>query len=242
MSFIDLNNYHYHITPEDLRARVLFKDAHLMVINKPAGITVHPGSRGAPSLEDHFAELMFERREVPQLAHRLDRDTSGCLILSRRQSARSKLGKLFESSSIEKTYWAIVHGSPQEDSGIIDNYLKKMKDEKGWYVKICAANAADAKRATTEWKVMQRYNGYSWLELKPKTGRTHQIRIHCLSLGCPIIGDWVYGAAAPEGETLPLLHLHARAVKIPFHHDETPIFIEAPMPEHMAGKIDMAQD
>jgi len=235
----DLNQHHYKLTTEDLQSRVLFKDAHLMVINKPSGITVHPGGRGNYSLEEHFEDLKFERHELPQLAHRLDRDTSGCLILSRRKSARSKLGKMFEAKTITKRYWAVVHGSPKENKGVIENFIKKVKDEKGWYAKICKESEEGAKKSITKWKVVKRFDGYTWLELDPKTGRTHQIRIHCASaLGCPIIGDWVYGPQAQEDETLPQLHLHARSLKIPFHHDEDPIYVEAPLPPHIAEKIE----
>jgi len=236
---LDLNNYHYVIdSKEDLPYRVLFKDSHVMVINKPAAICVHPVARGADSLENHFEDLMFERRDVPQLAHRLDRDTSGCLILSRRKSARSKLGKLFESKLIKKIYWAVVHGRPKENKGIIDCYLKKVRDEKkGWHVKICKESEDKAKHSITHWKVMKYFDGYTLLELKPKTGRTHQIRIHCKSIGHPIIGDWVYGPSPKDGEILPLLHLHARSVKIPFYHNEKPIFVEAPLPKHIEDKI-----
>jgi len=234
----DLNQHHYRLTAEDLQSRILFKDKYMIVVNKPAGIPVHPGARGNYSMEEFFPHLRFEYHEDPQLAHRLDRDTSGCLILSRRKSSRSKLGTMFENKTITKTYWAIVHGSPKEDSGLISNYIKKEKDIRGWYARICEKHEEGAKTCITSWKVVKRFDGYTWLELEPKTGRTHQIRVHCAySLGCPIIGDWVYGPEAKEGETLPMLHLHARSVTIPFYHDEKPVYVEAPAPEHMAEKL-----
>ncbi len=229
----DLNQHHYALTGEDLRSRVLFKDKLIVVVNKPAGIPVHPGPSGGPSLEDYFDALAFELPHAPWLAHRLDRDTSGCLILGRQKKSLRRLGKLFESGAITKTYWAVVHGGPKEDSGMIDGYLEKVKTSKGWYMKVSQKNE-HSQTASTEWKVMKRGDEYTWLELHPKTGRTHQIRVHCQSLGCPVIGDWVYG---PPGEALPLLHLHARSVDIPLHEGEPPLHIEAPAPVHMREKL-----
>jgi tRNA pseudouridine32 synthase/23S rRNA pseudouridine746 synthase len=234
----DKNQHHYAMTGEDLKNRIIFKDKLILVVNKPAGIPVHPGPSGGPSLEDYFDALKFELPHAPWLAHRLDRDTSGCLILGRQKKALTRLGRLFESGSVKKTYWAIVHGGPKEDHGIIDGYLEKIKTPQGWYMKVSGENE-NAQTAITEWKVLNRGDGWTWLELYPKTGRTHQIRIHCQSLGCPVIGDWVYGPPAKEDEILPLLHLHARAVDIPLYEGQPPLHIEAPAPEHMAQKLDI---
>lgn len=231
-----MNQYHCTITGDELQARILFRDKLILVLNKPAGIPVHPGPSGGNSLEDYFNALRFELPDGPWLAHRLDRDTSGCLILGRKKTALRRLGKLFEANAIHKTYWAVVHGGPKEDSGIIDGYLDKIKTPKGWYMKI-SGKTETAQTALTEWKVMKRGDGYSWLELHPRTGRTHQIRIHCQSLGCPVIGDWVYGPAAQDGEILPLLHLHARSIDIPLYEGQPALRIEAPAPEHMVGKL-----
>ncbi|MBI3440540.1 MAG: RNA pseudouridine synthase [Proteobacteria bacterium] len=233
----DLNQHHYTLTAADLQSRVLFKDALILVINKPAGIPVHPGPGGSHSLEDYFDELRFELPHAPWLAHRLDRDTSGCLILGRQKKSLRRLGRLFETGAIAKTYWAVVHGGPQDDSGVIDGYLEKVKTPKGWYMKVSNKND-NAQSAITEWKVMSRCGGYSWLELQPKTGRTHQIRVHCQSLGCPVIGDWVYGHPAKAGEILPLLHLHARSIDIPLYEERSPVHVEASVPEHMTEKIE----
>lgn len=228
----DLNQHHYTPTPEDLQSRVLYKDKLIIVLNKPAAIPVHPGPSGGPSLEDYFDALKFELPHAPWLAHRLDRDTSGCLILGRQKKALSRLGRLFEGGKVAKTYWAIVHDGPKEDSGIIDGWLEKVKTPKGWYMKASGENE-NAQKAKTEWKVLKRGEGWSFLELYPKTGRTHQIRVHCQSLGCPIIGDWVYG---PQEEKLPLLHLHARSIDIPLYDGQPALHVEAPPPPHMAAK------
>jgi len=234
---IDLNQHHYKLTAEDLQSRVLFKDKYIIVINKPAAIPVHPGARGNYSLESFLDALMYEYREVPQLAHRLDRDTSGCLILSRRKAARAKLGIMFENKRIRKTYWAVVHGIVEKDSGHIENYIKKEKDLKGWYAKVLNKEEEGAKKSITNWKVLKRGDNYTLLELEPLTGRTHQIRVHCATtLGHAIIGDWVYGQQNQEDSDLPLLHLHARSISIPYYHDEEPIYVEAPLPPHMSDK------
>jgi RluA family pseudouridine synthase len=188
---------------------------------------VHPGPRKTgPSLEDHFGELVFDYHHPPHLAHRLDRDTSGCLILGRNRKALQKLGRLFETGRIKKTYWAVVHGGPKEDAGTVDGYLEKVKTPKGWYMKV-SGKTENAQTAVTDWKVLRRGKDTSWLELSPRTGRTHQIRVHCQFLGCPIVGDWVYG---PPGEDLPPLHLHARALEIPLHEGREPLRVTAEPP------------
>ncbi len=233
----DMNEHHYSLTAADLQSRVLFKDKLIIIINKPAGIPVHPGPSGGASLEDYFDALKFELPHAPWLAHRLDRDTSGCLILGRQKKALRRLGKLFETGGVTKTYWAVVHGGPKEDSGLIEGHLEKIRTPKGWYMKVSGPNT-NSQTAVTAWKVMRRGEGYTWLELAPKTGRTHQIRVHCQFLGCPVIGDWVYGPPAAEGKTLPLLHLHARAIEIPLYEGEPPLRVEAPAPEHMAGMLE----
>lgn len=235
---IDKNQHHYKMTAEDMQSRVLFKDKYIIVVNKPSAITVHPGARGNYSMEQFFEALRYEYREDPKLAHRLDRDTSGCLVLSRRKASRSKLGIMFENKRIKKTYWAVVHGIVEKDKGKIENYIKKEKNEKGWYARTVNKPIEGAKKSITKWKVMHRGDNYTFLELEPLTGRTHQIRVHCAeSLGHPIIGDWVYGEQDQEDSDLPLLHLHARSISIPYYHDEKPIFVEAPVPDHMSDKI-----
>jgi tRNA pseudouridine32 synthase/23S rRNA pseudouridine746 synthase len=212
----------------NIQSRVLYRDPLIIVLDKPQGIPVHPGPRRkGPSLEDHFPELCFDYHHPPHLAHRLDRDTSGCLILGRNKKALQKLGRLFEGGKIKKTYWAVVYGGPKGDAGIVDGWLEKVKMPKGWYMRVCGEKEG-AQTAVTEWKVLERREKTTLLELSPRTGRTHQIRVHCLSLGCPIVGDWVY---APEGsEADGLLRLHARAIEIPLYEDQAAIRVEAAAP------------
>ena len=217
----------------DLQKRVLYRDDLIIVLDKPQGIPVHPGPRPGPSLEDDFGDLAFDYHHPPHLAHRLDRDTSGCLILGRNKKALKRLGHLFETGRIKKTYWAIVHGGPKEDSGTVDGWLEKIKTPKGWYMKV-SKEKDNAQTAVTDWKVLQRGEKTSWMEFSPRTGRTHQIRVHCQFLGCPIVGDWVYGPPAAEGETLPLLRLHARSLEIPLYDGQEPLRITAEAPPYIS--------
>lgn len=201
----------------------------MLVIDKPAGLPVHTGPGGGPALEDALDALKFGRRERPGLAHRLDRDTSGCLALGRRRSALRRLGALFAAGRVEKTYWAVAIGMPPAESGRIELALRKQVRKEGWRMVPDMAGQA----AITDWRLLGRGPGIAWLELKPRTGRTHQVRVHCAALGCPVLGDPIYGAAKADIAPGPVLHLHARAIRLPCTEDGPPIAIEAPVPTHM---------
>ncbi len=218
------------LTPKELQNRLLFRDGMMLIIDKPAGIPVHAGPMGGPNLEMYFDALRFGLLRLPALAHRLDRDTSGCLVLGRHPKALSKLGKLFTARRIEKIYWAIVAGEPPEEQGTIDLPLKKITNKGGWKM----MTALDGQPAVTEYRTLGAVEGIAWLELKPKSGRTHQIRVHCASLGCPVLGDPVYG-----NDTQPAmpLHLHARAITVPLYANKPPVAAEAPPPEHMLAAL-----
>lgn len=218
----------------DILSRVLYRDALMLVIDKPAGIPVHAGPKGGPNMEQFFDALRFGLPRPPALAHRLDRDTSGCLILGRHRKALAKLGRLFASGQIAKTYWAIVEGGPREDEGRIDLPLRKRSlDKRSWRME----THPDGQPAVTEWRVLARGTGAdegrTWLALHPRTGRTHQIRVHGAAIGCPLVGDPVYGNGRP-GE--PLL-LHARAVSVPLYPTRPAIDVEAPPPAVFADAI-----
>lgn len=219
------------MTPEEVLKRVLYKDANIIIFDKPAGIPVHSGPKGGENLEQYFDLLKFGYERKPALAHRLDRDTSGCLILGRNRNALNKLGKLFSSGKITKTYWAVTTGTPPQNQGTIDLALAKRSENKSsWWMEVSEKGV----KAVTEYKVLGRGTGLSWLELKPKTGRTHQIRVHLAAINCPIIGDSIYGK---KGDMSDKLCLHARSVEIPFYKDAVPLIVTANLPEYMASQL-----
>ncbi|WP_439576601.1 RluA family pseudouridine synthase [Elioraea sp.] len=200
---------------------VLYRDDAVLVIDKPAGLPVHRGPRGGPSVEDWLEALRFGKRRLPQPAHRLDADTAGCLVLGRTKPALAALGRAFAEGAVEKVYWAVVRGGPTAETGEIALPLAKRSSRgSGWRMVVDPAGAP----ARTAWRVLGRGDGRTWLELRPRTGRTHQLRVHCAATGWPILGDPVYGVAAPGG-----LALLARAVSIP----ALGVRAEAPVPDRM---------
>src|SRR5262245_44866091 len=140
------------LNPEEMVARLLYRDGLMLVIDKPAGIAVHRGPKGGESLEDHFGALRFGLPRAPALAHRLDRETSGCLVLGRHRKALATLGRLFKSGAIGKCYWAVVEGGPAEDEGVIDLPLGRRDESRGWWMK----PDAGGQPAVTKWKVLGR--------------------------------------------------------------------------------------
>jgi tRNA pseudouridine32 synthase / 23S rRNA pseudouridine746 synthase len=216
------------MTPEETRARLLYRDGLMLVLDKPAGIAVHRGPKGGASLEDDFDALRFGLPRKPALAHRLDRDTAGCLVLGRHHKALEKLGLLFKQGKIRKTYWAVVAGAPKTDGGAIDLPLGRLDDKRGWWMKV----DPNGQKALTLWRVLGRssWRGepIAWLELEPQTGRTHQLRVHTASQGWPILGDAIYGAGGDIA-----LQLLARKVVVPLSKANPPVEVEAPPPPHM---------
>ena len=215
------------MTPEEINARLLYRDGLMLVVDKPAGIPVHRGPKGGNAFEDYFDVLRFGLPRAPALAHRLDKDTSGCLVLGRHRKALALLGKLFKQGKIAKTYWAVVEGGPADDEGRIEIALGKLDESRGWWMKPDPHGLP----STTTWKVMGRTEGYTWLALEPLTCRTHQLRVHCAEMGWPIVGDNIYGGAPRAGG--PPMHLHAREVVVPIFKNKPPVTITAPVPPHM---------
>jgi tRNA pseudouridine32 synthase/23S rRNA pseudouridine746 synthase len=220
------------MTPEQMVSRLLYRDGLMLVIDKPAGLAVHRGPNGGESLEDHFDALRFGLPRAPALAHRLDRDTSGCLILGRHRKALAQLGKLFRNGAIDKTYWAVVEGVPETEEGVIELPLGRLDETRGWWMK----HDPNGRPAVTKWRVMGRGAGkLTWLALEPVTGRTHQLRVHCAEMGWPIVGDGVYGTAPRQGG--PTLHLLAREIVVPLYKNRAPIRVVAPVPRHMHAAL-----
>jgi tRNA pseudouridine32 synthase/23S rRNA pseudouridine746 synthase len=220
------------MTPEETRARVLYRDGLMLVLDKPAGVAVHRGPKGGESLEDDFDALRFGLPRKPALAHRLDRDTAGCLVLGRHHKALEKLGLLFKQGRVSKTYWAVVAGAPEAESGAIDLALGRLDDRRGWWMKV----DPNGQPALTLWRVSGRgvWQGepVAWLELEPQTGRTHQLRVHCAAQGWPILGDAIYGRRADRP-----LQLLARKVVVPLSNAKPPIEVVAPAPPHMTEAL-----
>ncbi len=201
----------------------LFRDGHFVVLNKPAGLAVHAGPRGGPSVEDFFPALS-RRRHGPWLAHRLDADTAGCLVVALTKSALLAAQAEFAAGRAEKTYWAVVRGAPAEDSGTIATPLRKVSGKTGWRMVVDPAG----QDAVSDWRVIARGDGNSLLEVRPRTGRTHQVRVHCAALGCPVAGDTLYGGGGGR------LQLLARRIKL---HVPAPLDAVAPVPAHMQAAV-----
>lgn len=213
----------------NLESRLLYRDGLILVIDKPAGIPVHAGPGGGVNLEDGFDALRFGLPKRPHLAHRLDRDTSGCLVLGRHTKALARMGKLFESKRVDKVYLAVL---PVEASGAgtIDAPMAKVHKYKGWKMKIAQAGDEGAQETITDYRVLHSEGGQSLIAFYPRTGRTHQLRVHALHhFGVSILGDTLYGQeGAPEAERL---YLHAYHLKFPLYPNKPPIEVYAPVPD-----------
>ncbi len=204
---------------------MLFRDQRFVVLDKPAGLPVHPGPRGGASVEDCFP-LLSRRRDGPWLAHRLDADTAGCLVVALRKAALIAAQACFAAGRADKTYWAVVHDGPAADAGIATQALVKSSDRAGWRMQA----SADGLPARTDWRVLGRAPGLAWLELRLLTGRTHQARVHCALLGCPVLGDPLYGPQPPAAP----LQLLARSITLPL---DPPVAATARPPAHMQARL-----
>jgi tRNA pseudouridine32 synthase/23S rRNA pseudouridine746 synthase len=202
----------------------LFADQRLVVLNKPPGLPVHAGPSGGRSVEDWFGQLS-RRKDGPWLAHRLDADTAGCLVIALRRTALLQTQALFAEGKVRKTYWAVVQGTVADDAGTIDAPLRRISSPLGWKMVV---DRDAGQRAVTDWRVRGQGEGMTWLELHPRTGRTHQIRVHCALLGTPILGDERYGSAGAG------LHLLARAIYLPV---DPVVEATAPPPPHMLAAL-----
>ncbi len=215
-----------------LRARVLYRDDEIIVIDKPPGLAVQGGTKTRRHL-DAMLDALHAGGERPRLVHRLDRDTSGVLVLARSAAAAARLAKAFRGREVRKLYWALVAGRPKPDEGRIDLPLAKRGRPGGERV---APDEAEGKRAVTRYRVIDTVGGRAaWLALEPLTGRTHQLRAHCAAIGAPIVGDGKYGgrAAFIPGEAIAkALHLHARTLLLPRPGGGS-LRITAPLPGHM---------
>ncbi|MFT8737242.1 MAG: RNA pseudouridine synthase [Zymomonas mobilis] len=212
-----------------LAKRVLFIDAEAMIIDKPAGLPVTPVRDGSLSLENYLASLCFGFKRWPSIVHRLDRDTSGCLLLARNPKMHRRLSEAFNQGQVKKCYWAILSGVPDKTEGVIDLPLTKISSpQTGWRI------VADSKgkRAVTQWQLLAEHNGLSLIAFRPETGRTHQLRVHAATgLGLPIVGDPFYGA--DQNQKIPRMMLHAHSLEIE-RSEKKAIAAVAPLPKAFA--------
>lgn len=211
---------------EWIRSLVLHDDGDVLVLNKPSGIAVQGGSRTARHVDGLLGA--FDGVERPRLVHRLDRDTSGVLLIARHAAAAAALAQAFRKRSARKTYWALVTGVPRPRSGTIDRPLVKVAG--GGRRERVRVREDTGKSAVTRYRTVEAAGRrVSWLELVPVTGRTHQLRVHCAEIGAPILGDRKYGADAPSELSRPTrLHLHARTLEIP-HPSGGMLNVKAPL-------------
>lgn len=202
--------------------RILFIDGEALVIDKPAGLPVDPPRDGSLSLENHLNALRLGFHRWPVAVHRLDRDTSGCLLLARNPKAQARFGRAFEAGEVEKVYLAVLDGVPAEEAGTIDMPLAKVSTrESGWRM----IGRHGGKAARTGWRVLRVADGRALVEFRPETGRTHQIRVHAATgLGAAVVGDPVYGRADAAG-----MLLHASRLTLP-RGSKASIEAVAPMP------------
>ncbi len=208
--------------------RILYRDDHFLALDKPAGLAVQGGTGIAVHLDGMLDALRFGAEERPRLVHRLDRGTTGVLLLARSRRAARHCARVFREGLARKTYWALVDGVPDPRSGHISGYLRK--HAAGGERNMIGSHSGQA--AATHYRTRDSANGTTWLELHPVTGRTHQLRVHCAMLGCPIQGDRKYGAAGPGRRNR--LQLHAREIAVPDLEGFT-LRIAAPVPASMGA-------
>lgn len=220
-----------------LRAMLLHEDKKVFVFNKPAGLAVQGGSGLTRHIDKMLESLRSQKGEKPRLVHRLDRDTSGVLVVARTRGAAAALTKEFRGRRTEKVYWALVKGVPKPRQGKISNWLAKQRDDYGDdYMAVVKHGTPGADHAVSNYRVIENSGpNLSWLEMQPVTGRTYQLRVHTQWLGNPIIGDPKYFNI--ENWQLPggiqnKLHLHARRIRIR-HPDGGVLDVTAPLPPHM---------
>ena len=216
-----------------LEDAILYMDKTVIVLNKPPGLATQGGSGLTQHVDGMLDQLTFEKKQRPRLVHRLDRDTSGVLVIARTVPAAAAFAKSLAQRDASKIYWALTRGVPKQKRGTIRAALAKEGARGRERMEI--SDDEDAKRAVTEYEVIDYAGGdFAWIAAKPVTGRTHQIRVHLASLGTPIVGDFKYGAQAARGKgaIADKLHLHAREIDIA-HPDGGRLKVTAPLPAHM---------
>ena len=224
-----------------LRSLILYEDDDIYVFNKPHGLAVQGGSGTTRHLDGMLKSLPYGKGEAPRLVHRLDRDTSGCLVVAKTKAAASHFGTVFRSRSARKIYWAVVAGNPHPQQGEISCFLARQSTADGEQMVVVKNGTPGAQHSTSYYSTTDTASRrFAWVTLKPVTGRTHQLRVHMAQLGTPIIGDpryfnienWQGAPGLSEG-----LHLHARRLAIPLRGGKR-IDVSAPLPPHMRASFE----
>lgn len=216
---------------------VIHRDAQAIVVNKPPGLATQGGTKTHDHLDGLLDALCFEREDRPKLVHRLDKDTSGALLLARSSRAAAYFAKSFSSRTARKVYWALIVGVPSVDDGFIDLPIAKQPGTGGEKMHV---DEEEGLPSRTRYRVIERAgNRAAWVELQPFTGRTHQLRVHMAAIGHPIVGDGKYGGkdAFLSGTISRKMHLHARRIRID-HPDGGKVDVKAALPEHFAESLE----
>ena len=228
----------------EVERMVLYRDDHLIVLNKPSGLPTQGGPGISKHLDGMSRALATTPEDRPRLVHRLDRDTSGVIVVARSPGVAAKLAAAFRSRAVEKIYWAVVCGRPVPVEGRLDLPLTRRDPSqagaRGERIAVAERDDPDATHAITDYRTLDHAaRKLAWLELRPLTGRTHQLRVHCAELGAPILGDATYGEWRETGNSALVdgfseqLHLHARRLMLP-HPAGGTLVVEADLPPHMA--------
>jgi tRNA pseudouridine32 synthase/23S rRNA pseudouridine746 synthase len=207
---------------------ILYEDGEALVIDKPGGLPIERPRAGGPSLEDHLDDLRLGFQRRPVAVHRIDTDTSGCLLLARNPKALKRFARAFEERQVGKRYLGILAGVPRESEGTVELALSKISSaEKGWRM----IPAKKGKPSVSHWRVLAESGGRALVEFRPETGRTHQLRVHAASgIGLPLLGDPVYG----DGSTAARTMLHAAGLEVA-REGKPPISATAPLPADFAA-------
>lgn len=229
------------LTPDEValvRSLVMYEDAEILALNKPAGLSSQGGRGQVNTLDELLWAFAKPGKARPRLIHRLDRDTSGVILTAKTQPAASFLGKAMMKRAFSKTYLAIVTpGAPEPRGGVIDAPLRRVEQGREAYMQVCSPNHPDAETARSRYKTLKAGEGVALLQLDPETGRMHQLRVHLASIGRPIAGDARYGGALMVGgQPVPRLMLHATALGFP-HPGGGTRRLEAPPPADMTDLI-----
>ena len=224
------------LTPAEIalvKSLVIYEDDHILALNKPSGLSSQGGRGQVNTLDEMLAAFARSSGNRPRLVHRLDRDTSGVILTARTKPAAGFLGKAMMGRRVRKTYLAIVATAPSPATGLIETPLRRDEQGREAFMRVCAPDHPDAEAARSRYRTLATADGAALLELRPETGRMHQLRVHLASIGSPIAGDARYGGSLRLGNAaVSRLMLHAAALEFP-HPAGGAKRLEAPIPDDM---------